>query len=340
MNEMQGGQATKSSDTNSADFLSTRARIRLNDLLEAKRREEKWAMLTSYDATSARIFDLAKIPVLLVGDSAAQAVLGLKSTIPITMDEMVPLARAVVSSCQRAMVIGDMPFGSYQESPQLALRNATRFMKEAQVHGVKMEGGAEIVRHVELLASSGIPVMGHVGLTPQAEHALSGYKVQARGAAAKDALLRDALALQGAGAFACVVELVPSDVGASLQSTLDIPVIGIGAGPATDAQVLVWTDMAGFSAPKGASGAGYLAGAAEGPSAQRLAAAGGVAGGETPPRRAADSERPERARLELARAAKFVKRYANISEILFEAALSFANDVRSGRYPGEEHCYE
>lgn len=301
------------------DYLSSKSRVRISDLAEAKRRGERWAMLTSYDATSAKLFDLAKIPVLLVGDSAAQAVLGYRSTIPITMDEMIPLARAVASSCQRALVIGDMPFASYQESAQVALRNAARFMKEAQVHGVKMEGGAEIVEQVKLLSSSGIPVMAHVGLTPQAEHALSGYKVQGRGADAMEGILQDTLALQEAGAFAVVVEVVPSAVGRLLQSKLRIPVISIGAGPYTDAQIVVWTDMVGFSPPKGLAF----------PEASRGQTASSSAPGT--------SNGPQ---LELSRVPKFVRRYTNVSEMIFKAACEFAADVRLGKYPAEENCYE
>lgn len=230
-------------------YLGSKARIRVSDFQEAKRRGEKWAMLTSYDTVSAKIFDLAKIPCLLIGDSAAQNVFGLESTIPVTLDELIPLARAVSSSCTRALVIGDLPFGSYQESPELALRTAVRFMKEAQVHAIKLEGGAEIAKHVKLMTQSGVPVMGHIGFTPQSEHALGGYKIQGRGETASKKMLDDALALQEAGAFAVLIELVPSEIGETITKALRIPVISIGAGPNCDAQVLVWNDMAGFSPP-------------------------------------------------------------------------------------------
>jgi 3-methyl-2-oxobutanoate hydroxymethyltransferase len=308
------------SQPSTAGYLASRARIRISDLLEAKRRREKWAMLTSYDATSAKIFDAAKIPCILVGDSAAQAVLGQKSTLAITMDEMIPLVRAVATSCERALVIADLPFGSYQESPQVALRNATRFMKESLAHGVKLEGGEEYYEHVKLLTQSGIPVMAHVGFTPQYEHALSGFKVQGRAVSQKDKLVDSAKLLEEAGAFACVVELVPSDVGEALASHLSIPLIGIGAGPHTDAQVMVWTDMAGFTAPKSKT-LGYLGDVGGSQSNDPSGASGNSA-------------------LELNRVPKFVKRYANISEMLYKAALEYSDDVRSGKYPSAAHCYD
>lgn len=300
------------------DYLLTRSRIRVTDLQEAKKRNEKWAMLTSYDATSAAIFDHAMIPCILVGDSAAQTVFGHKSTLPITMDELISLARAVVSSCQRALVVADMPFGSYQESPEQALRNATRFMKEAQVHAVKLEGGADFEPHVSLLTKSGIPVMAHVGFTPQSEHTLGGYKVQGRGSES-DQVLKDAIQLEWSGAFACVLEMVPSETAARVTNELTIPTIGIGAGPECDAQILVWNDMAGFSAPKRRTAeerAGYLAPSADGSKVDQ----------------ASDT-------FELARAPKFVKRYANLSETLFKAVREYADDVKNGKYPGPEHCY-
>ena len=225
--------------------MSAVKRVRVHHLLAMKQRGERWAMLTAYDQYSAEIFDEVGIPVLLVGDSAANNVLGYATTLPITMDEMLPLVRAVTRSARRALVVADLPFGTYQGSPQLALGAATRMMKEGQAHAVKLEGGRRIAPSVELLVGAGIPVMAHVGFTPQSEHALGGYRVQGRGEDA-DQLVRDACALQAAGAFAVVLEMVPAPVAAQVTEVLDIPTIGIGAGPSCDAQVLVWQDMAGL----------------------------------------------------------------------------------------------
>ncbi|NYI70409.1 3-methyl-2-oxobutanoate hydroxymethyltransferase [Naumannella cuiyingiana] len=221
-------------------------RVRLRHLQELKERGEKWAMLTSYDTYTAAIFDDAGIPALLVGDSAGNNVYGHDSTLAITVDELIPLARAVSRSASRALVIADLPFGSYQASPEQALRTATRFMKEAGVHAVKLEGGVEIADHVDLLSRSGIPVMAHIGFTPQKEHALSGYRVQGRGQDRADELVQSARTLERAGAFAVVLEMVPGEVGAAVTQALTIPTVGIGAGNGCDAQVLVWQDMAGL----------------------------------------------------------------------------------------------
>jgi 3-methyl-2-oxobutanoate hydroxymethyltransferase len=221
-------------------------RISVTDLADAKRRGEKWPMITAYDALTARVFDEAGIPVLLVGDSAAMVVYGHDSTIPVTVDELLPLVRGVVRGSQRAMVVGDLPFGSYQSSPAQALETSVRFMQEGGAHAVKLEGGARVLAQVELLASSGIPVIAHLGLTPQSVHTFGGYKVQGRGEAGQR-LLQDAKALQSAGAFAVVLEVVPADLAAAVTEVLEIPTVGIGAGPATDAQVIVWQDMAGLT---------------------------------------------------------------------------------------------
>jgi 3-methyl-2-oxobutanoate hydroxymethyltransferase len=220
-------------------------RITIRDLQTAKERGERWAMLTSYDMLTAALFDEAGIPALLVGDSAGNNVLGYDTTVPVTVDDMVPLVRAVARSTSRSLVIADMPFGSYQASPQQALETAVRFMREG-AQAVKLEGGRRVLPQVELLVESGIPVMGHIGLTPQSVNALGGYRVQGRGDAG-DLLLKDALALERAGAFALVLELVPTDLAERVTQELTIPTVGIGAGPATDAQVLVWTDMAGLT---------------------------------------------------------------------------------------------
>ncbi len=207
-------------------------------------------MLTSYDMLTAQIFDEAGIPVLLVGDSAGNNVLGYETTVPVQLEELLPLTRAVVGATKRALVVGDLPFGSYQASPQQALMSALRLVKEAGAQAVKLEGGRRVVPQVELLASSGMAVMGHIGLTPQSVHGIGGFRVQGRGDAGEE-LLADAMALQQAGAFAVVLELVPATLAERVSQELTIPTIGIGAGAGCDAQVLVWTDMAGLNAGPG-----------------------------------------------------------------------------------------
>ncbi len=222
-------------------------RVTVTDIAAAKGRGEKWPMLTAYDALTAGIFDEAGIPVLLVGDSAANVVFGYDTTIPVTVDDLIPLTAAVVRGTRRAMVVADLPFGSYQASPAEAMHVATRFMKEAGAHAIKLEGGQRVARHVEDLTAAGVPVMGHLGLTPQSVHTFGGFRVQGRGEAG-ERLLHDAKALEAAGAFAIVLEGIPSELGTRITQTLRIPTIGIGAGPDCDAQVLVWQDMAGLSA--------------------------------------------------------------------------------------------
>ncbi|MEU1948349.1 MULTISPECIES: 3-methyl-2-oxobutanoate hydroxymethyltransferase [unclassified Streptomyces] len=222
-------------------------RITVRDIAAAKERAEKWPMLTAYDAMTASVFDQAGIPVLLVGDSMGNCHLGYESTVPVTMDEIALLSAAVVRGTRRALVVGDLPFGSYQEGPVQALRNATRLVKEAGVGAVKLEGGERSAQQIELLVQSGIPVMAHVGLTPQSVNAYGGYPVQGRGEEAAQQLLRDAKAVQDAGAFAVVLELVPAGLAAEVTRSLHIPTVGIGAGSECDAQVLVWTDMAGMT---------------------------------------------------------------------------------------------
>lgn len=206
-------------------------------------------MITCYDALTAGVFDDAGIPVMLVGDSAAMVVYGYDSTVPVTVDDLIPLTRAVVRGSKRALVVADLPFGSYQEGPAQALATATRFMKEAGAHAVKLEGGERVLPQVEALVAAGIPVMGHLGLTPQSVHALGGYRVQGRGEAGQ-ILMRDAKNLQAAGAFAVVLEVVPHELAETVTRSLAIPTIGIGAGAGTDAQVLVWQDMAGLTPGK------------------------------------------------------------------------------------------
>jgi 3-methyl-2-oxobutanoate hydroxymethyltransferase len=260
-------------------------RITVRDIATAKERGEKWPMLTAYDAMTASVFDEAGIPVMLVGDSAGNCHLGYETTVPVTLDEMTMLSAAVVRGTSRALIVGDLPFGSYQEGPVQALRSATRLVKEAGVQAVKLEGGERSHEQIRLLVESGIPVMAHIGLTPQSVNSM-GYRVQGRGEEAAQQLLRDAKAVQDAGAFAVVLELVPAELAAEVTRVLHIPTVGIGAGAETDAQVLVWTDMLGLT------------------------------GGRVP---------------------KFVKQYANLREVMGNAAKAFAEDVVGGTFPQEEH---
>jgi 3-methyl-2-oxobutanoate hydroxymethyltransferase len=224
----------------------TSRRITVRDLQLAKERGERWPMLTAYDYSTARVFDDAGIPVLLVGDSAANVIYGYDSTVPVTIEELMPLVRGVVRGTSRALVVADLPFGTYQSSPAQALDTAYRFMKEGGAQAVKLEGGARVAPQVEALVNAGIPVMAHIGLTPQSVNVLGGYRVQGRGDEASHRLRQDAKALQGAGAFAVVLEVVPADLAATITHDLAIPTIGIGAGVGCDAQVLVWQDMAGL----------------------------------------------------------------------------------------------
>jgi 3-methyl-2-oxobutanoate hydroxymethyltransferase len=265
---------------------TARRRVTVRDLAAAKARGERWPMLTAYDALTARVFDEAGIPVLLVGDSAGNVVFGYDTTLPVTVDDLLPLTAAVVRGTSRALVVADLPFGSYQLSPASALASATRFLKEAGAHAVKLEGGVRVAHQVEELVGAGIPVMAHLGLTPQSVNVFGGYRVQGRGEAG-DRLLHDAKALEAAGAFAVVLECVPSELATRITAAVGIPTIGIGAGPGCDAQVLVWQDMAGLSP----------------------------------------------------RTARFVKRYADLAEVLGDAARSFASDVVAGSFPAEEHVY-
>jgi 3-methyl-2-oxobutanoate hydroxymethyltransferase len=262
-------------------------RVRTHHLADAKRRGERWPMLTAYDQYAAEIFDQAGIPVLLVGDSAANNVYGYESTLRVTVEELLPLVRTVVRSTSRALVVGDMPFGSYEAGPERALDTAVRFMKETGAHAVKLEGGAAVAPQVAAIVGAGIPVMAHIGFTPQREHGLGGYRVQGRGSAGEQ-VFADAVALQAAGAFAVVLEMVPADTAKRITGELMIPTIGIGAGPDCDAQVLVWQDMAGLR------------------------------GGPLP---------------------RFVKKYADLRGTLQDAVDTFAQEVRTGAYPGPEHSY-
>jgi len=221
-------------------------RVRVHHLQQAKERGEKWAMLTAYDTVSASVFEEAGIPVLLVGDSGGNVVLGLDSTVPVTVEDILLMTRAVARSTQRALVVADLPFGSYEAGPQQALATAVRMMKEGGAQAVKLEGGVRVAPQVRALTEAGIPVMAHIGFTPQSEHVLGGYRVQGRGVGAEQ-LLADAHAVQEAGAFSVVMEMVPAALAAQVTKELLIPTIGIGAGVDCDAQVLVWPDMAGLT---------------------------------------------------------------------------------------------
>jgi len=262
-------------------------RVRTRDLIAAKERGERWSMLTSYDQYTATIFDEAGISVLLVGDSAANNVYGYDTTLRVTVDELLPLVRAVVRATSYALVVGDLPFGSYEEGPKQALRTAVRFMKEGGCHAVKLEGGRRCAEQIHALTGAGIPVMAHIGFTPQSEHTLGGYRVQGRGDAAED-VVADAHAVAEAGAFAVVLEMVPGEVAKRVTHELTIPTVGIGAGSDCDAQVLVWQDMAGLRT------------------------------GKMP---------------------RFVKQYAHLADTLATAARAYADDVRTGTFPGPEHGF-
>ncbi|HYO36008.1 MAG TPA: 3-methyl-2-oxobutanoate hydroxymethyltransferase [Geodermatophilus sp.] len=222
------------------------ARVRIHHLVQAKERGERWAMLTAYDTYAAAVFEEAGIPVLLVGDSAGNVVLGHSSTVPVTVEDLLLMTKAVTRSTKRALIVADLPFGSYESGPQQAFDTAVRMMKEGGAQAVKLEGGVRVAPQTRLLTGNGIPVMAHIGFTPQSEHALGGFRVQGRGAGAEQ-LLADAHAVQEAGAFAVVLEMVPAALAAQVTKKLSIPTIGIGAGVECDAQVLVWPDMAGLN---------------------------------------------------------------------------------------------
>jgi len=262
--------------------------VRTAHLKEFKQAGRKFSCLTSYDHMTAAIFDEAGIDVLLVGDSAADNSLGYTSTLPVTVDEMISFGRAVASAAKRALVVIDMPFGSYETGPADALANAIKLMKTSGVAAVKLEGGERSENQIKAIVDAGIPVMGHIGFTPQSVNALGGFRVQGRGEGAEQ-LLADAKAVEAAGAFAVVLEMVPAEIAAQVTAELSIPTIGIGAGPDTDGQILVWTDFAGLT-----------------------------------------SQKPR----------KFVKRYANIRETLFESAKQYSKDVNEGKFPTQDHSFE
>jgi 3-methyl-2-oxobutanoate hydroxymethyltransferase len=226
----------------------TERRVTIHDLAAMRARGERFVMITAYDANAAGILDALDIPVLLVGDSLGMVVLGHDTTLPVTLDEMLHHARAVVRARPRALVVVDLPFGSYQGGPGQALASAVRVMKESGADAVKLEGGARIVETVRTLVEAGIPVMGHLGLTPQSVAQFGGFRVQGRDAAAAATLEEDLLALADAGAFAVVLECIPASLAGRLTATSPVPTIGIGAGPDVDAQVLVWHDLLGLTA--------------------------------------------------------------------------------------------
>jgi 3-methyl-2-oxobutanoate hydroxymethyltransferase len=242
---MMSEQTVYGAATDSVDATSKpRTKVRTHHLLKWKSEGHKWAMLTAYDYSTARVFDDAEIPVLLVGDSAAN-----DTTVPVSADELIPLVRGVVRGAPHALVVADLPFGSYEAGPQQALATATRFMKETGVAAVKLEGGERVADQIATLTQAGIPVVAHIGFTPQSVNGLGGFRVQGRGDAAEQTI-HDAIAVAEAGAVAVVLEMVPAELATQITGKLTIPTIGIGAGPNCDAQVLVWQDMAGMTAGK------------------------------------------------------------------------------------------
>jgi len=265
-----------------------RDKITIRTLPRMKAQGEKITMLTAYDYPMARAVDEAGIDVILVGDSLGMVVLGYPTTLPVTMDDMVHHCKAVARGVSRALLVGDLPFMSYQVSREEALRNAGRLVKEGGAEAVKLEGGEEVLGAVEAMVAAGIPVMGHLGLTPQSYHQMGGYRVQARTAEEADRLLKNAGALERAGIFSLVLEGIPSEVARRVTEALTVPTIGIGAGPSCDGQVLVTHDMLGLQ--------------------QELSP-------------------------------KFVKRYAQGRRLFLEAMRQFREEVRSGTFPGPEHCY-
>jgi 3-methyl-2-oxobutanoate hydroxymethyltransferase len=263
-------------------------KVSLTDLQERKSRGEKLVMVTAYDYPGARLADAAGVDIILVGDSAADNVLGYDTTVPVTVDELLVLVRAVARGTERALVVADMPFGSFQISDEAAVANAVRFVKEAGADAVKIEGAGPSLARVQALVGAGIPVMGHVGLTPQSATMLGGFKAQGRTAAKARKLHADARALEAAGCFSVVLEAVPAEVARRVSDTLHVPTIGIGAGLDCDGQVLVWHDLLGLNDRK---------------------------------------------------PARFVKRYADIGTDIQRALEAYADDVRTGAFPSEEHTY-
>ncbi len=269
--------------------LDTVKKVRTVHLAQAKATGQKFSMLTCYDALTAQIFDRAGIDMLLVGDSAANVVLGYESTLTITLDEMIPMVAAVSRGASRAMVVADLPFGSYEQSPQQAVASAVRLMKEGGAQAVKIEADASMTEWVRALVRTGIPVVAHVGFTPQSEHALGGFRVQGRGEAA-ERVREDAVALAEAGAFCVLMEMVTTETARRVDEAVGtVPTIGIGASNVTTGQVLVWQDMMG------------------------------VRSGRVP---------------------RFVKQFAQVGQVMEDAARAYREQVRSGEFPAAEHTFE
>ena len=266
----------------------TAGKLPLPELLEMKRRGEKIVMVTAYDAPAGRLADAAGVDLVLVGDSSGMVVHGRESTVAVTLDEILVMTQWVTRGAKRPIVIADMPFGTYEGSDEQAIANAVRLVKEGGADAVKLERAGTSIDRARAIVGAGIPVMGHVGLTPQTATVLGGFKAQGRTAERAQQLIDDALALQAAGCFAIVLEAVPPPVAAAVTKALTVPTIGIGAGPDTDGQVLVWHDMLGYY---------------EG------------------------------------RAPRFVKRYAELGEVITDALARFADDVRTGSFPEEQHTY-
>lgn len=266
----------------------TMNKITTSALQAMKLKGEKIAMITAYDFSTASIVDNAGVDIILVGDSLAMVMLGYESTLPVTMNEMIHHTKTVTRAADRAMVVGDMPFMSYQASIDDALVNAGRFMKEAGAHGVKLEGGREVAEVVRRMTAAGIPVMAHLGLTPQSVYKFGGYKVQGKNEADSARLLEDAKIIEEAGAFSLVLECVPAQLAGKITDSLSIPTIGIGAGVNCDGQVLVVNDMLGTF--------------------EKF----------TP---------------------KFVKKYAELGVIMKKAVHEYIDDVKSSRFPGDEHSF-
>ncbi len=263
-------------------------RLPITELADMKARRQPIVMVTAYDAPGGRLADEAGADLVLVGDSAAMTVLGYDSTVPATIEEMLILTGAVARGSRRPLVIADMPFGTFQVSDEETVRNAIRFVKEAGADAVKLEGAGPMLSRVRAIVGAGIPVMGHIGLTPQSATMLGGYKAQGRSAEKALALLAEARALEAAGCFSVVLEAVPARVAARVSAELTIPTIGIGAGADCDGQVLVWHDLLG---------------------------------------------------LYDGRAARFVKRYADVADVIRTALEAYASDVRERRFPEEQHTY-
>lgn len=269
--------------------LDTVKKVRTVHLAQAKATGQKFSMLTCYDALTAQIFDRAGIDMLLVGDSAANVVLGYESTLTITLDEMIPMVAAVSRGASRAMVVADLPFGSYEQSPQQAVASAVRLMKEGGAHAVKIEADSSMTEWVRALVRTGIPVVAHVGFTPQSEHALGGFRVQGRGEAA-ERVREDAVALAEAGAFCVLMEMVTTETARRVDEAVGtVPTIGIGASNVTTGQVLVWQDMMG---------------------------------------------------LREGRVPRFVKQFAQVGQVMEDAARAYREQVRSGEFPAAEHTFE